>query len=166
MNSSLFMCYISWTMNSYMTSCVWRISWLGNHTWNQVYQGSRTAAVLSLSDSDQSAAPLRLPCLQVQWLCLTCNQCQPEWPPASQAGQGPGSLSANWVGHSDCDSDPVLPALTVVIHSKLQLLTLSQTGHWAQLVIRWVSELIGIFPLNWPDFSHRNFKAIFWRLKA
>ena len=34
-----FICDISWPMNSYMNSCIWRISW--NHTWIQVYQGSR-----------------------------------------------------------------------------------------------------------------------------
>ena len=34
-----FICDISWPMNSYMNSCIWRISW--NHTWIHVYQGSR-----------------------------------------------------------------------------------------------------------------------------
>ena len=34
-----FICDISWPMNSYMNSCIWRISW--NHTWKHVYQGSR-----------------------------------------------------------------------------------------------------------------------------
>ena len=29
-----FICDISWPMNSYMNSCIWRISW--NHTWNHV----------------------------------------------------------------------------------------------------------------------------------
>ena len=34
-----YICDISWPMNSYMNSCIGRISW--NHTWNHVYQGSR-----------------------------------------------------------------------------------------------------------------------------
>ena len=34
-----FICDISWPMNSYMNSCIWRISW--NHTWSHVYQDSR-----------------------------------------------------------------------------------------------------------------------------
>ena len=42
-----FICDISWPMNSYMNSCIWRISW--NHTWIHVYQGSRWTHTL---DSD------------------------------------------------------------------------------------------------------------------
>ena len=34
-----FICDISWPMNSFMNSCIWRILW--NHTLNHLYQGSR-----------------------------------------------------------------------------------------------------------------------------
>ena len=40
-------CYISWPMNSYVNSCIWRILW--NHTWNHVYQGSRWGHYLCMS---------------------------------------------------------------------------------------------------------------------
>ena len=39
-----FICSISWPMNSYMNSCIWKISW--NHTWIHVYQGSRWVSLL------------------------------------------------------------------------------------------------------------------------
>ena len=45
---------ISWPMNIYINSCIWRISW--NHTWNQVYQGSRWLPLASASR--QPIAPL------------------------------------------------------------------------------------------------------------
>ena len=44
-----FICYISWPMNSYTNSCIWRIAW--NHTWNHVYQGSRWLSLQRLGTS-------------------------------------------------------------------------------------------------------------------
>ena len=59
-----FICDISLPMNSYMNSCIWRISWNHHNTWNHVYQGSRCmisiASLTSFSDNTRFHVPIRI----------------------------------------------------------------------------------------------------------